>query len=65
MIDITETKAKLKPGELVITDTTFKKSVEFREDDLCGECWYKGKKYIHDWLLTYGHAQYQLLRPVK
>ena len=65
MVDIQEVRANLRPGQLVITDQTFKRSVTFKRADLSGECWYRGVKYHHDWLLTYGHKQYELLTPVK
>ncbi len=54
-----------KGGEVIITNQTFKKSVAFKEVEN-GEIVYeyKGKIYRrHDWLLTYGHEQYQRLVP--
>lgn len=54
-----------KNGEIVITNQTFKKSVILKEVEN-GEIVYeyKGKTYRnHDWLLTYGHNQYQRLVP--
>jgi len=64
MVDIELVRQHLKPGQLVITAQTFKRSVTFRAKDKCSECWYQDKKYTHNWLLTYGHKQYELLTPI-
>lgn len=50
-----------KNGEVILTSQTFKKSV-IRNND--GTLHYKGKTYSrHDWILTYGHKQYERLIP--
>lgn len=50
--------------EVIITNATFKKSVVFKQDAVTGYTIYeyKGKDYKrHEWLLTYGHEQYERL----
>lgn len=66
--DIADMKAQ---GRIVITDRTFKKSA-FLTTDKVNRCLgtvpvyeYKGKRYISEWFLTYGHKQYYELIPVK
>jgi len=53
-------KRMKQEGQVIITSQTFRKSVVFDE----GKLFYKGKVYQgHDWLLTYGHKQYERLIP--
>jgi hypothetical protein len=56
-----ETVNKMKArGELLLTERTFNKSVIFHDDHPRYE--YKSKRYYYkDYLLTYGHDQYERL----
>jgi hypothetical protein len=62
MID-KETIEKMKEnGDVIVTVPTFKKSVELIAVGEKVYYGYKGKIYNrHEWLLTYGHEQYERL----
>lgn len=49
-------------GQVIVTSSTFKKSVEFVNEGDKTTYRYRGVDYSrHDWLLTYSHAQYERL----
>ena len=61
MISDADIKRMKQEGHVIITSQTFRKSVVYTEE---GKWLYKGKIYqCHDWLLTYGHNQYERLIP--
>ncbi len=63
MIDKARIDEMKKAGEVIITSATFKKSAVFKQDAAGNTIIeYKGKIYKRsDWLLTYGHEQYERL----
>ncbi len=64
MIGQERIKEMKRNGEVIVTQATFKKSVKILQMN-GGTCYqYKGKLYRRaDWLLTYGHDQYERLIP--
>ena len=62
MVDMAQIKQWKKEGQIIITNETFQKLVEFRNMNNQADYVYQGKNYKgHDWLLTYNHKLYQRL----